>query len=282
MSIERRTLLRAYGAELVLTPGADGMRGAIAKAEEIAVPDRRVPSCPSSSRTRPTPRSTGETTAEEIWADTDGEVDVLVAGVGHRRLDHRRRPGAGRAPPRVPRDRRRAGRLAGALRRHAGAAQDPGHRRRLRARRPRHARLRRGDRVRGRRRLRDGAPPRAARRASWSASRRARTSGPRSRSRGAPSRPGKTIVTFLCDTGERYLTTPLFAELLARAGGSSGRGARRARGTPGRQERLAVACRPRPGRRGACRGPRRPGARARRPAAGRCRAGGRRGGRRAS
>jgi cysteine synthase A len=81
MSVERRTLLRAYGAELVLTPGAEGMRGAIAKAEEIAeatpgafVPQQFVnPANPAIHR---------RTTAEEIWADTDGAVDILVAGVG--------------------------------------------------------------------------------------------------------------------------------------------------------------------------------------------------------
>jgi cysteine synthase A len=81
MSTERRTLLRAYGAELVLTPGADGMRGAIAKAEEIAAgtPDAFVP---QQFEFPANPGIHRRATAEEIWADTDGEVDVLVAGVG--------------------------------------------------------------------------------------------------------------------------------------------------------------------------------------------------------
>ena len=80
MSRERRALLRAYGAELVLTPGPDGMRGAVAKAEEIAAERGGV-----LARQFANPANVAihrETTAEEIWADTDGEVDIFVAGVG--------------------------------------------------------------------------------------------------------------------------------------------------------------------------------------------------------
>ncbi|HEY1148685.1 MAG TPA: cysteine synthase A [Pseudoduganella sp.] len=81
MSKERRTLLRAYGAELVLTPGSEGMTGAIRRAEEMAASDPRYlmlqqfnnPANPDIHR---------RTTAEEIWRDTDGQVDILVAGVG--------------------------------------------------------------------------------------------------------------------------------------------------------------------------------------------------------
>ncbi len=81
MSIERRKLLRILGAELVLTPGAEGMRGAIGKAEELAAANPRHlvlqqflnPANPEVHR---------KTTAEEIWADTDGGVDIFVAGVG--------------------------------------------------------------------------------------------------------------------------------------------------------------------------------------------------------
>ncbi|MCU0307837.1 MAG: cysteine synthase A [Thermoleophilia bacterium] len=81
MSVERRALLRAYGAEVVLTPGTDGMRGAIAKAQEIAetTPGAFVP---QQFRNAANPDVHRRTTAEEIWADTGGEVDVLVAGVG--------------------------------------------------------------------------------------------------------------------------------------------------------------------------------------------------------
>jgi cysteine synthase A len=81
MSIERRNLLRAYGAELVLTPGADGMRGAIAKAREI-VDEIEGALLPQQFENPANPEVHRRTTAEEIWADTDGEVDVLVAGVG--------------------------------------------------------------------------------------------------------------------------------------------------------------------------------------------------------
>ncbi len=81
MSVERRLLLQAYGAEVVLTPGVEGMRGAVAKAQEICatLPGARMlqqfenPANPEAHR---------QATAEEIWADTDGAVDIFVAGVG--------------------------------------------------------------------------------------------------------------------------------------------------------------------------------------------------------
>lgn len=81
MSTERRSLLRAYGAELVLTPGTEGMRGAIAKAEEIAA-DTEGAFIPQQFQNDANPEVHRRTTAEEIWADTEGKVDVLVAGVG--------------------------------------------------------------------------------------------------------------------------------------------------------------------------------------------------------
>ena len=81
MSKERRMLLRGYGAELVLTPGPDGMGGAIAKAEEIAKGDGDF-FVPQQFENPANPEIHARTTAEEIWADTDGEVDILVAGVG--------------------------------------------------------------------------------------------------------------------------------------------------------------------------------------------------------
>ncbi|HYX99612.1 MAG TPA: cysteine synthase A [Mycobacterium sp.] len=81
MSIERRVLLRAYGAELVLTPGKDGMPGAIAKAEELAKSDQRY-FVPQQFENPANPAVHRATTAEEVWAQTDGKVDIFIAGVG--------------------------------------------------------------------------------------------------------------------------------------------------------------------------------------------------------
>jgi len=80
MSKERRALLRAYGAELVLTPGSEGMRGAVSKAEEIGAQDGAVLVRQFANEANPQIHRT--TTAEEIWEDTDGAVDVVVAGIG--------------------------------------------------------------------------------------------------------------------------------------------------------------------------------------------------------
>ena len=81
MSIERRMLLRAYGAELVLTPGPDGMGGAIAKAKELVAANPNYV-LPQQFENPANPEIHRRTTAEEIWADTDGEVDILISGVG--------------------------------------------------------------------------------------------------------------------------------------------------------------------------------------------------------
>ncbi len=81
MSKERRMLLRAYGAELILTPGPEGMGGAIKKAEEMAASDKRY-FIPQQFKNPANPEIHRKTTAEEIWRDTDGKVDFLVAGVG--------------------------------------------------------------------------------------------------------------------------------------------------------------------------------------------------------
>ncbi|NMB67947.1 MAG: cysteine synthase A [Chloroflexi bacterium] len=81
MSKERRMLLRAYGAELILTPGSEGMAGAIRKAEELAASDSRY-FIPQQFNNPANPEIHRRTTAEEIWRDTDGKVDFVVAGVG--------------------------------------------------------------------------------------------------------------------------------------------------------------------------------------------------------
>jgi cysteine synthase A len=81
MSLERRSLLKALGAELVLTPGAEGIPGAVRKAEEMAAADARY-FVPQQFQNPANPATHRRTTAEEIWRDTDGQVDVVVAGVG--------------------------------------------------------------------------------------------------------------------------------------------------------------------------------------------------------
>lgn len=81
MSRERQMLLKAYGAELILTPGSEGMAGAIQKAEEIAASDKRY-FIPQQFKNPANSEIHRQTTAEEIWRDTDGKVDIVVAGVG--------------------------------------------------------------------------------------------------------------------------------------------------------------------------------------------------------
>ena len=149
MSRERSALLRSYGAVVRETPSMGGMDEAVGLAKQIASEHENA-YMPMQFENPANPEVHSRTTAEEIWRDTGGEVDALVCGVGTggtitgvgRRLKERR--------PALRMIARRAGRLAGDLRRRARAAQAPGHRRRLRSGGIRPRRRRRDDRRRGR------------------------------------------------------------------------------------------------------------------------------------
>ncbi len=210
MSMERRALLRAYGAELVLTPGAEGMRGAIAKAEDIAAATAGS-FIPQQFKNAANPDVHRRTTAEEIWEDTGGEVDILVAGVGTGgsitgvgEILKERRPGF-RAVAVEPADSPvlSGGQPGPHKIQGIGAGFVPGvlntevYDEVLRCSAE--------DAFATSRRLaqQEGILVGISAGANvWGAMELAKR----------PENAGKTIVTFLCDTGERYLTTALFAE----------------------------------------------------------------------
>ena len=127
MSKERRLLLRAYGAELILTPGSEGMGGAIRRAEEYVASDSRY-FMPQQFRNPANPEIHRQTTAEEIWRDTDGAADILVAGIGTGGTI----TGVGEvlkdAQAGLSLHRRRASGFAGALWRPERPASHPGYR----------------------------------------------------------------------------------------------------------------------------------------------------------
>ena len=134
MSIERRNLLKAYGAELVLTPGTEGMKGAIKKAEELAAntPNSFVP---QQFKNLANPKIHRETTGPEIWNATDGEVDILVAGVGTGGTITGVAQYIKPLKPTIQSHSRRTLQLASPKRRQTRPSQNPRHRRRLHPRR---------------------------------------------------------------------------------------------------------------------------------------------------
>ena len=199
MSQERKALLKAYGAELVLTPGAEGMKGAVARAEEIAKERGGVLARQFANEANPAIHRA--TTAEEIWKDTDGQVDIVVAGIGTGGTI----TGVGQVlkerKPDVQIVAVEPAESADPQRRPARPAQDPGHRRQLRPRDPRPQRLRRGHRHQRRHGRRVGPPRRQgggpARRASPRAPRSPRPTrwrpGPRTPARRSSSSSRRSV-----------------------------------------------------------------------------------------
>ena len=188
------------------------MKGAIAKANEILAEHGRTRVMPQQFENPANPAIHEATTAVEIWNDTDGKIDIFVAGVGTGGTI----TGVGRywKPKKPEREahRRRAGPLARHLRRRARPAQDPGDRRRLHPEEPRHdASSTRSCRSRTTRRSRWRAASRG-RRGSSPGSPRAPQRTPPSRCAKRPESAGKLIVFVVPSTSERYISTDLFKE----------------------------------------------------------------------
>lgn len=229
MSLERRVLLAMLGAKLVLTPGPEGMKGAIARAEQLA---RETPNSwiPQQFENAANPAVHRKTTAEEIWADTDGQVDILVAAVGTGgtitgcfEVIKSRKPGfqaiavepkdspvisqtlAGM--PVKPGPHKIQGTGAGFVPKNLHLKDEKGHPQIVEA-----IQVSNDDAFAMARRLakEEGILVGISTGANvWAAIEVAKR----------PENKGKTIVTIACSTGERYLSTPLAAEARAEVGG---------------------------------------------------------------
>ena len=178
MSVERRGMLRALGAKLVLTPAKDGMKGAIAKAEELVAgtPNSWMP---QQFDNPANPDVHERTTGKEIWEDTDGRVDAIVAGVGTGGTITGVTRYIRAKNPRFAGHRRRAGRFTGHLGRQTRSAQNPRHRGRLHSQEPRHDAAFAAWKRSPTKRRSPGRDDWPARKASWRASAPGRTWPPR-------------------------------------------------------------------------------------------------------
>ena len=220
MSLERRVLLLGYGAELVLTPAAEGMIGAINVAEQIVA---ETPNAwmPQQFENPANPEIHRRTTAVEIWEDTDGKVDILVGGIGTGGTI----TGAGQVLKQLKPDLKsiavEPAESPSSRDGQAGSTQDPGNRRQLRAGCPRPAIFTTRSSTSTRRRAIAAAHELMANRRAAERDLLRRRGAAAREVAGGPRIAGKLIVVVLPDTGERYLSTVAFAELRDRAAAMS-------------------------------------------------------------
>ena len=209
MSRERESLLALYGATVQVTESMGGMNEAVDAARRLAGRDDVF--LPDQFSNPANPEIHRRTTGPELWEALDGRIDVFVAGVGTGgtitgvgELLQAAQPGC-RIVAVEPRT------LGGPVRRPARASQDPGDRRRVRARGAQPRRARRGDRRRRRGRAGDGPAVGPARGRAGRDLRAARRCSPRWQLAARPELRGARIATILPDSGERYVSTPFFA-----------------------------------------------------------------------
>ena len=210
MSLERRRLLKAFGAEIVLTPAAEGMPGAVRKAEELV---KNTPNSfmPQQFKNPANPEIHRRTTAEEIWRDTDGKIDILVCGVGTGgtitgcgEVLKARKPSV-QVVAVEPINSPVISQLRTQRAAPAGTAQDPGDRRGLHSRRAQRLDHRRGDHGPRRGRLRDEPAGWRARKGCSAASRAARPRSPPSPSPAGRKTPASSSSWF-CPTSANVIS----------------------------------------------------------------------------